>query len=113
MGGDLLVSASLGGHLALAPVAFAVTEGPAHALIYANSLFRRLQSAGEIRMGPSSGRAATGVDLTPLLDRVLRSAETVRDAVIDSPDRQGMSWSCTVWPVPPSGDIPGRLVIEV
>jgi signal transduction histidine kinase len=114
MGGDLLVSASLGGHLALAPVAFAVTEGPAHALIYANSLFRRLQSAGEIRIGPpNSGEPAKGADLTPLLDRVLRSADTVRDAVLDSQDRQGMSWSCTVWPVPPSGDIPGRLVIEV
>src|SRR5687767_6958425 len=111
MGGDLLVSASLGGHLALAPVAFAVTEGPAHALIYANSLFRRLQSAGEIRIGPpNSGEPAKGADLTPLLDRVLRSADTVRDAVLDSQDRQGMSWSCTVWPVPPSGDIPGRLV---
>ena len=49
--GDPIIRASVGRHLAFAPVAFAVTEGPAHAVVYANTIFRRLQTAGKIRIG--------------------------------------------------------------
>lgn len=114
-GEDLIVSASVGKHLAFAPVAFAVTEGPAHTLVYANSLFRNLQSAGKIRIdGRTEGeRPATAADLTPLLDAVLRSETTVRDAVIEPPAGGAPIWSCSVWPVRDSTNSSKRLVIEV
>jgi signal transduction histidine kinase len=112
--GELVVQASVAKHLALAPVAFAVTEGPEHSLLYANTLFRRLQSAGEIRIGPQNAREPpSSADLTPWLDQVFRSSQTVRDVLLESLDRTPSSWSCTVWPVPGSDDVPKKLVIEV
>jgi signal transduction histidine kinase len=112
--GDQIIHASVGKHLAFAPVAFAVTEGPAHALLYANTVFRGLQAAGRIHIGPpTASLPPSGVDLTPLLDQVLRNGETVRDAILAPADKQAPSWNCTVWPVPGSHDVPARLVIEV
>jgi signal transduction histidine kinase len=111
---DLIIKASVGRHLAFAPVAFAVTEGPAHTLLYANAIFRRLQSAGDINIGPRTATVAPkSTDLTPLLDRVFRSAKTERDAMLAPVDNEAPSWSCTVWPVPGSRDIPQKLVIEL
>ena len=112
--GDLIIRASLGRHLAFAPVAFAVTEGPAHTLLYANKVFQGLQSAGEISIGPRAARGPpSSADLTPVLDRVFRTAETARDTIVEPPPNQAASWSCTVWPVPGSRDVPQKLVIEV
>lgn len=111
--GDLIIKASVGRHLAFAPVAFAVTEGPGHALLYANAVFRRLFDAGEITIGPRTAAPTSAADLTPLLDRVFESAETVRDAILEPADRGVVSWSCTVWPVPGPRDSPEKLVIEV
>jgi len=48
---DMSTLASVERHLALSPVAFAVTEGPGHVVQYANAAFRRLQAAGEIAIG--------------------------------------------------------------
>jgi signal transduction histidine kinase len=111
---DLIIKASIGKHLAFAPVAFAVTEGPAHTLLYANKMFQRLQSGGEIIIGPRAATVApSSADLTPLLDRVFRSAETERDAILTSHGEPSLSWSCTVWPVPGSTDTAQKLVIEV
>jgi signal transduction histidine kinase len=110
--GDVTISTSVGRHLAFAPVAFAVTEGPAHTLLYANAVFRGLQSSGEISIGVQAARSPPG-DLTPTLDRVFRSTQTERDAILPRDADQTASWSCTVWPVPGSRDIPQKLVIEV
>lgn len=111
---DLTVKASVGRHLAFAPVAFAVTEGPAHTLLYANTIFRRLQSAGKISIGRrTASEPPSAADLTPLLDQVFRSATTVRDAILEPLDNGAASWSCTVWPVTGSRDTPEKLVIEV
>jgi signal transduction histidine kinase len=107
---DTIVRATIGKHLALSPIAFAVTEGPAHALMFANAVFRRLLSGGKISIGASQ---TPPVDLKPLLDRVFRSGETERDVVLDPDEKVPPSWSCTVWPVPGSHDVPGKLVIEV
>src|ERR1043166_5463643 len=87
LGDELVINASVGRHLALAPVAFAVTEGPSHALLYSNSLFRNLQLAGQIRIGagPDPERDAKKAGLAPILDDVLRAGETVRDAVLAAP----------------------------
>ena len=113
--GDVIVTASVGRHLAFAPVAFAVTEGPAHSIVYANTIFRRLQSAGEINIGPrTAGEQPPAVNLRPLLDQVFQSAKTVRDAILERLDNRPASWSCTIWPVRDSSDdIAARLVIEV
>jgi signal transduction histidine kinase len=91
-----------------------VTEGPAHTVVYANAVFRRLQSAGSIHIDrPTGSEPPSGADLTPLLDQVFRSGETARDVILEPADNQAASCSCTVWPVPGSQDIPQRLVIEV
>ena len=111
---DLIIKATVGKHLAFAPVAFAVTEGPAHALLYANNLFRKLQSGGAITIGEQTvGAAPSAADLKPLLDQVFRNSETVRDAIVEPLDDKAAAWSCTVWPVTGSGDAPEKLVIEV
>ena len=110
---EVTIRTSIGRHLAFAPVAFAVTEGPTHALLYANRRFRLLQSKGEINLGPGPNEAGRAADLTSVLDRVFRTAETVRDEVLERSDSGEPAWSCTVWPVPGHREAPGKLVIEV
>ncbi|MEP6495329.1 MAG: HAMP domain-containing sensor histidine kinase [bacterium] len=111
----MTIRASVGKHLAFAPVAFAVTQGPSHALLYANTIFRRLQSTGKIVIGRdgSTGAESLSADLMPLLDQVFNSGMTVRDALLEPADHRATSWSCTVWPVTDAHDIPEKLVIEV
>lgn len=108
--GELIIRASIGKHLAFAPVAFAVTEGPAHTLVYANRAFSRLQAEGDIGIGTTATSRQSTPDLAPLLDRVFRSAVVARDEIIGSADG---SWSCTVWPVRASEKTKQKLVIEV
>src|ERR1051325_5742282 len=111
---ELIIRASLGRHLAFAPVGFAVTDGPAHALTYANAVFRGLQRTGAIGVGPEAARGPpSAMDLTPLLDRVYRSGKVERDVILESKDARFASRSCTVWPVPGPTDLPETLVIEV
>lgn len=100
-------------HLASAPVAFAVTEGPAHTVRYANALVRRLESDGKIAIAREGARPSTAVDLTPLLDRVFRSAGAVRDAVLTTPGSAPASFSCTIWPVMSGLLLPLKLVVEL
>ena len=113
--GDVVVSASIGRHLALAPVAFAVTEGDAHTLVYANALFRTLQSAGLICIGHAADDMPrpTAGDLTAALDDAARTMQTVRDVVLPSPTGVTPRWSCSIWPVSDSTDASKRLVVEV
>jgi signal transduction histidine kinase len=112
-GSGIIIEASVGKHLAFAPVAFAVTEGPRHKLVYANAVFRSLQQTGEIGVGPVPARSPpAAADLTPVLDRVFRSARTERDEIVESAEGSGC-WSCTVWPVPGNRDNVQKLVIEV
>jgi signal transduction histidine kinase len=112
---DLVISASIGKHLALAPVAFAVIEGDAHTLVYANVLFRNLQSAGLIRIGEPAGGGPrpTATDLTAALDDAARTMQTVRDVVLQPPAGEPPKWSCSIWPVSDSTDASRRLVVEV
>lgn len=110
----LIVSAAVGRHLALAPVAFAVTEGDTHALVYANTLFRNLQASGLVRIAePGPGHQREGeADLRPLLDDILRSSTTIRDAMLGPPAGGSPRWACSVWPVTNTGDAK-RLVIAL
>jgi signal transduction histidine kinase len=108
------VVASLARHLAFSPVAFAVTDGPAHLVRYANTAFRQLQSAGEIAVGQSpSNHVQPLADLTPLLDRAFRRAETIRDELVVPADGTDAHWSCTIWPIPADTHVPEGLVMEV
>ena len=108
--GELTIRASIGKHLAFAPVAFAVTEGPAHTLVYSNRAFNQLRAEGDIGIGPTATSGPSTSDLAPLLDRVFRNASVVRDEIVSA---AGVSWSCTVWPVPASRNARQKLVLEV
>ena len=111
----LIVDASVGRHLALAPVAFAVIGGDTHTILYANALFRHLQSAGQIRVGASGhdGPRAQAADLTPLLDYAGRNGRALRDVMLEPPHDEAPRWRCSVWPVVDSDDVSPRLVVEV
>lgn len=110
---DVSVVASLARHLAFSPVAFAMTDGPAHAVRYANAAFRQLQAAREITIGPPASGERAAADLKPLLDRAFQRGETIRDELVDPGDGAAARWSCTVWPVPPEQPAPEGLVVEV
>ena len=104
--------ASLARHLALSPVAFAVTEGPSHSLGYANAAFHRLLDAGEIvieKLLPGSAKESGSLGL--ILDRAFNGAETIRDEPV--PSGSGSKWNCTVWPYPSDANLPIGLVMEV
>lgn len=106
--------AAVARHLESSPLAFAVTEGPAHVLRYANGIFEHLQSAGEVAIGPlRSGSERPAIDLTPLLDRAFKGAETLCDELVSSNGGATARWSCTVWPVAADSPEPAGLVIEV
>jgi signal transduction histidine kinase len=111
--GALIISAAVGRHLAFAPVGFAVTDGPAHTLVYANNVFQGLQSAGEIGIGQGTQAPQSTADLTPLLDKVFRSGKTERDVIVQPSDVLAVPRSCTVWPVTDSDGLSERLVVEV
>jgi len=111
----MIIDGSIGKHLALAPVAFAVIEADAHVVIYANAVFQHLQSHDQIRVGDvrNDGRRPRAADLTPLLDHAARSHHTIRDAIVDPPQGEAARWSCSIWPVLDSDDASLRLVVEV
>jgi signal transduction histidine kinase len=112
--GDLLlVQSSVGRHLASAPVAFAVTEGPEHIVRYANAPFQRLRAGGRIAIGRSGDGASASADLTPVLDRVFRTGLTAHDDAIARRGSERTTLSCSVWPVLNARNLPEKLVIEV
>lgn len=87
--------------LEYAPSAFAVTQGPAHTLIHANTAFRRLVGASY------AGDDVPITDLllpeavprmSSLLDRALAGAEVLQDQFLGSLTREADHWSCTIWP---------------
>src|SRR5665647_2730986 len=112
---DVQVMASLARHLAFSPVAFAVTEGPTHSLIYSNAAFHELRSADNIAIGDvKPGRERDTTDLLPLLDRVFREHATIRDELLLPPEADHEPhWACTVWPIPATAGTPERLVVEL
>ncbi|HEY5060975.1 MAG TPA: GAF domain-containing sensor histidine kinase [Gemmatimonadaceae bacterium] len=108
------IVASLARHLAFAPVAFAVTDGPAHVIRYANAAFRQLLSAGAIAVGqPPTNGAQPVADLTPVLDRAFHEVTTIRDEPLVPRGGAGPHWTCTVWPIPADAAAPEGLVMEV
>jgi len=111
---DVQVMASLAQHLAFSPVAFAITEGRAQSIVYCNVAFRELQSAQRIGIGDvGAHKQSLTTDILPILDRAFRERATIRDELLSPADAEQPQWACTVWPIPPSGTTPERLVIEL
>jgi signal transduction histidine kinase len=105
---------SLAGHLALSPVAFAITEGADHTLRNANAAFRKLESDGTIAIGDSRAtETGEATDLRPLLDRAYSDRAVIRDELLASPAGDRPQLACTVWPIPADANTPERLVIEL
>jgi signal transduction histidine kinase len=111
---EVVIKASVGRHLAFAPVAFAVTEGPAHTIVYANALFRTLLTAGHIGIGKSEhGNDPAPADLEPVLTKVRTMGKTARDVSIGPADGHPVNWCCTVWPVADLKGAAPRLIVEI
>jgi signal transduction histidine kinase len=110
---DGWVVAALGEHFGHSPVAYAVTEGPAHVLRYANPAFVRLSDTGLISIGQPSADGTTSLtDVVPILDRAFRMGETVRDELL-APADGGARWRCTVWPLSSGTGSPQGLAVEI
>jgi signal transduction histidine kinase len=85
------------------PLAFAVTHGPRHRLVYTNSAFKRLagMTHGDV-FGTSIAdvfRGKDGTALGAILDRAFREGV---DLVGERPEATGArasDWECNVWPV--------------
>jgi len=86
-----------------APLPFAITRGPVHALVYANSAFCRLAGvANGGALGVSIANALTAAEgraLKPILDRAFREGVEILDERIDASSERASGWHCSVWPV--------------
>ena len=86
-----------------APVPFAITRGPEHALVYANSAFIRLPgfSGHDALAAPVVAAFAGdfGRDLQTLLDRSFHDAVELLDERIGAPGETAGGSLCSVWPV--------------
>ena len=84
------------------PIAFAVTRGDGHALVYANSAFRSLFSAnGDLVIGRPLADAITRggpTGLATLLDRSFRTGAVSRNRHIGPVEERMPPMTCTVWP---------------
>ena len=102
--GESAVAAShtLDGYVGRAPIAFAVTRGDQHELVYANAAFRMLFAAGGDPMigSPLAEALDRGgpTGLAALLDRSFRTGAVSRNRHIGPVDERAPPLICTVWP---------------
>jgi signal transduction histidine kinase len=86
-----------------APLPFAITRGPEHTLVYANSAFCRLAGVGNRdALGASIAStfvATEGRPLSAILDRAFRDGVELLDERIDGSSERASDWQCSVWPV--------------
>ncbi len=99
-----------------APGAFAVTNGPAHTLIYANAPFRRLVAVpdrmldlpiADVLLPQAQNR------LRSLLDSGLTSSLALRDKFLGALSKGTETWNCTIWPICHIEGKPEGLVVEL
>jgi len=100
---DSAVQRALHRYMEHAPVAFAITRGVSHTLVYANDSFCRL--AGVVNGNAlglpvanafNSSRAAS---LSAVLDRAFRDRVALRDEPVDATGVKEKAWTCTAWPI--------------
>jgi signal transduction histidine kinase len=85
------------------PLPFATTRGAEHALVYANSAFRRLVGVGNAdALGAPIATVFTeseGRALNAILDRVFLDGVEQSDERIDASSERASGWQWSVWPV--------------
>ena len=100
---DLSIQGALRRYLQQAPLAFAITRGADHRLVYTNAAFWRLSGiAGRPRLGTPMAAAFTVAGEPPLsaiLDRAFRSGVELLDEPITAKGRDARGWQCSIWPV--------------
>src|SRR5688572_33161952 len=85
-----------------APSAFAVTEGPAHTLVYANDAFRRVFGAPEANVAAAITDVLLPEAITrmqSLLDRALTSQAVLHERFLGLLARGKDYRYCTIWPL--------------
>lgn len=86
-----------------APVAFAITRGAEHRLVYANSAFCRLSGiVGRPRLGTPMAVAFAGAGepaFSAVLDRAFQTSVEMVDEPIAATDPDARGWICSIWPV--------------
>lgn len=114
---DPTIQDALRGYMQQAPLPFAITRGAEHALVYANSAFRRLVGVpnGDALGAPIAAAftATEGRALTALLDRAFRDRVEILDAHIDASRSGAGGWQCSVWPVIAADRLVEALGIEL
>jgi signal transduction histidine kinase len=85
------------------PLPFAITRGPTHALVYANSAFWQLEElggeGGTALPIANAFRGKIRSTLTAILDEAFAGAVERLDARIESERNDGNGWKCSVWAV--------------
>ncbi len=85
------------------PLPFAITRGPTHALVYANSAFWRLPELGdEVGIALPIANAFKGTikgPLTAIMDRAFQDALERVDGQIEGDGDNEHGWKCAVWSV--------------
>jgi signal transduction histidine kinase len=114
---ELSIQEALRRYLQQVPLPFAITRGPNHTLVYANSAFCRL---ARLANGDAIGASITTVfestnrrALTALLDRALQERVELVDQVIESPAEGEGGWQCSVWPVIAANGLAEALGVEI
>jgi signal transduction histidine kinase len=115
--GELTAAGSFERLTARAPVAFAVTRGPSHTLVFANAAFGRLTGAtAEIALGRPIADVLAGqatVDIVGLLDRTWRGQAPAQADLIPMLQSGSLPLSLTAWPVLDEARQTEHLVVEV
>jgi signal transduction histidine kinase len=100
-----------------APIAFAITRGTTHELVYVNAAFRAIPGIVGV---PTPGRPVADLfhatvtnKITPLLERAMREGFALCNQMLGSLEQGGRPWSCCVWPLLHDAQLPPGLVIEL
>ncbi len=90
------------GSIQQSPLAFALTRGPEHTLVYANSAFGRLT-------GVANGDSLSAHALSAILDRTMRDGVESLDQRVEGET----AWLCSVWRVTADKGNVEALAIEI
>ena len=110
---EFSVQQALLGSIQQSPLAFALTRGPEHTLVYANSAFGRLTG---VAIADSLGApiatafpGPAGLALRAILDRTMRAGVESLDERIEGET----AWMCSVWPVVADKGSVETLAVEI
>ena len=114
---ELSIQDALQRYMQQAPLPFAITRGPEHALVYANSAFCHLAGVGgDSALGvpiASAFTAGQGQALVAILDRAFADGVQLLNERVGQPGESANPWRCSVWPVIADDGRPDALGIEI